>query len=334
MFHSLRLPVQDFVHESLDRIGAEREETPDGVMEVLLPGEADLRRVTFEPEVAREEKGAELAAHGGRFLETLAEIGLRRGRLARAFASPAPIPPPNLGRAYPLRADRVSRTEWTDRVSTTWILAFGVRYAGEFWRESISFCAVDAASLRLVRRYEEPFSRLSFADAGPGPTADRPFEECYRVAREEILQKARIGFKAAERESDEDLSRELARLECYHGGLLREMNEDMEPLAAEDPRRAAILGRMQAVRADHDRSQSQARDRHRLSLEAEAIGALGIVYPRRVTSLRLSDERGRGAEVEAVWDPVLEQFDPLACPVCGRPTYSLELRGRSVSCGC
>jgi hypothetical protein len=154
------------------------------------------------------------------------------------------------------------------------------------------------------------------------------------VAREEALQAAEIGFRAALRESDEDLARELDRLDRYYGGLIEEMNADMERAAPHDPRRTAILSRLQATRVERDRAAAQARERHALSLEVEALAALGIVYPRHVATVTLADDRRNEVRVDVAWDPVFGQFEAFSCPSCGRPSYALELRGRAASCGC
>jgi hypothetical protein len=334
LFPSRPLPPPAFVREALHLAGAESDDSSGDVLEVLLPGAASLERVTFEPDVAREERGVELAFQGSRFLDALIQLGLGRGRAARAFAAPAPLPPPNLGRGYQLRAEKLSRAEWADRSWTTWIFALAARFTGEFRQDALHLCAVDGASLRLVRRYEEVFSRLSLEDAGPAPEADRPFEECYRVALQELGGKAASGLRTAQRAADEDLARELDRLARYYDGLISEMGHDMERLAAEDPRRTAILVRLQATRADRDRTAAQTRERYRVNLELEVVGALGIVYPRRVARVTLADAAGREVNVETAWDPVFEQFEPLACPSCRRPTYALEQRGRTATCGC
>ena len=334
MFDRLPLPLAEFVREALTRSGGEWEEDADGVLLAMLPGEPDFRRITFEPEVAREEAGVELAIHGSRLVEALAEAGLARGRLARAYGLPNPVPPAPLNRAYRLSADRIERTEWVERAWTTWVFAFGSRYAGEFRQDALWLCAVDGASGRLVRRFEEAFGRLVMTDSGPAPEGDRPFAESYAVAREEILPLAAAGFRAAQGDSDDDLGRELERLERYYGGLIREMGEDMERWPPEDPKRTAILVRIQATRADRDRAAAEARERHRLTLELEVVGALGIVYPRRVATVTLADEKGRSVDVEASWDPIFERNDPLSCPACARPSYALQWRGRSADCGC
>jgi hypothetical protein len=78
MFSPLRPTVPGYALEALGAIGAEWEEGRDGVTLVLLPGDSEIRRVTFEPEVAREERQADLVAHGSRFLEILTEAGCRR----------------------------------------------------------------------------------------------------------------------------------------------------------------------------------------------------------------------------------------------------------------
>ncbi len=331
---SRHVTVPSFVREALGLAGAEWDEPEAGVLEVLLPGSVELRRVTFEPEIAREERETELAAHGSPFVEALAGLGFARGHVARAFLAPPSRPPPALARAYRLRAPSQTRSEWADRPWTTWIFAFLSRTLGEFRRDALHFPAVDAASLRIVRRFEEAFARFAPGDSGPLPEADRPFEECCRVARTEALQAAEIGFRAASRDADDGLARELERLGRYYGGLIEEMNADMERAAPEDPRRTAILSRLQAVRAERDRAAAQARERHALSLEVEAVGALAIVYPRCVAAVTLADERKREVRVEVAWDPVLEQFEAIGCPSCGRPTYELELRGGKATCGC
>ena len=326
MLTDLRLPLGRYVEEALASVGAEWEEDPDGVTSVLLPGEGEIRRVASEPEIAREGPGVELLAHGSRFLETLVERGLRRGRLARGFAAPAPVPPGPIARAYDLAAEQVTRSEWASRPWTTWVFAFAIRYVGEFRSEGIALAAVDARSLRLVRRFEETFTTcLILSDAGPEPEGDRPFEEAYAVARAEILGRARIGYRVIEASAREDLEREVVRQASYFGGMIEEMSGDLERLAPEDPRRTAILSRIRATRAERDRARAEAVERHATRLEVEAIGALGIVYPRQVATLVLSAKRSRAVEVEAAWDPVFEQYEPLSCPACRRPTYRLEL---------
>jgi len=327
--------VPRFVREALDLAGAEWEERPDAILEALLPGEPDLRRATLEPEVAREEQGVELLGQGSRLFETLVDLARGRSPVARGWASPAPVPPPALSAGYRLGAGRLTRTEWVERRWTTWIFAFLVRHVGEFRRDTLHLVGVDGASLRLVRRFEEIVSSLPLADAGPEPEADRPVGECVRAARREIVRRSQVGFNAALAEAAQDLEKEARRIRSYYDGLIREMSEDMEALAPEDPRRAAILSRVQATRPERERSLAQAEERYRLSIEVEVVGALGIVYPRRVATVTLEDARGKAAvPVEAAWDPVFGQYEPLVCPGCRNPTYALELAGRSASCGC
>lgn len=331
---SRHVSVGDFVREALTLAGAEWDEPEPDIVEALLPDSGDLRRATFEPEIAREEKGTEIAAHGSPFVEDLARLGLSRGRLGRVYLSPPPSPPPGLARAYDLRALKVSRGDWSPRSWTTWVFAFGSHIVGEFRRDSIHFCAIDGASLRIVRRFEEAFARFPPGDTGPPPAGDRGFEECYAAGRKEALQAAEISFRTALRQAGEDLAHDLARLGRYYDGLIEEMNADMDRTEAQDPRRTSILSRMQATRVERDRAAAQARERHALSLEVEVLGALGVVYPRQTAVLTLGEGNARGTSVEAVWDPIRDQFEALGCPACGRPSYSLQLTGRTVNCGC
>lgn len=330
----LRLPVSAFLREAFGHLGAEWEETPDGVMLALLPGDPDIRRITLDPEVAREEPGVDLAAPGSRVVEGLARRGLARGRLARGFAAPPDRPPPPLRGAFQLDAPRTARTEWVREAWTTWVFAFQASYLGEFRRDALHITAVDGATLRQVRRFEEAFSALVLADEGPDPARDLPFDACYRSARDEVMGKVLAEFRAEERDAEEALDREIARQESYYRGLQDEMAEDALRLAPDDPRRQTIATRAEATRADRDRSLAQARERHRLLLEVEVLGALGVVYPRHISTLTLFGDDGARAEATLVWDPVFEQFEPLVCPACGKPTYALALTRQGPSCGC
>ena len=334
MFSDLRLATPELVREILTAVGAEWEDQPEGVALVMLPGQPELRRITFESEVAREDSQAELAIQGSRFLEDLVSLAYSRGRLAQAFANPFLRPPSGLQHAYRLVAEHVTRTEWEDRVWTTWAFAFGISLVGEFRRDEMFFCAVDAVSLRLIRRFEQSFSQLSLAPTGPAPSWDRPFEECYAVAREEAARKATALWRSAQRETDRSLQNEMVHLKRYYDGLLQEVSRDLERLNPSDPRRTSILARAEATRLDRERMAAQVQERHRLSLKVEAMGAVGMVYPRQVATLILSDKGSRSVRVEATWDPILEQFEPFLCPSCRKPTYGLECRDGVATCGC
>jgi hypothetical protein len=327
-------PPSTFLREALDCAEAVWEESEDGILEILLPGEPELRRATFEPEIVREEPGVELVGPGSPLVEALARRGLSGGRFARAWITPPPVPPPPITRAYDLRARSIVRSEWADRIATTWIFAFWSRAVGEVRADDLHVLALDGPSLRPARRFREAFAFRPLEDSGPDPQEDQAFEAVYLSARREALDRAKTFFRRAKRETEQDLEKESARTAAYYEALIAEMGRDMERMDPQDPRRTAILSRIQSSRADRDRALAQARDRARLRLEVEAVGALGIVYPRPTANLTLGDPSGRAATVPVRWDPILEQFEPLVCPACARPTYRLHAGPRAVNCGC
>lgn len=334
MFRDLRVPLAQFVRETLGTLGAEWEEGAEGISWALLPGEIDLRCLTFEREVAQEDPKTELVAYGSPFIEKLAHRATSHGLLGRGFAAPFVRPPPRTEHAYHLRAEKIVCSEWTQRLWTTWVFAFGVGFIGEFRGEALWLIAVDAATLRLVRRFEEPFSELRFSSDGPTPSGDQPFAACYAVAHEQLTSKAAAGFKAAQRDAEEGLQKELARLDRYYRGLLEEQEHILSRAPSNDPRRVAILARHEAIRLDNARMETQTRERYELELKMEAIGAFGVIYPRLVSSITLLDKGASTFQREAIWDPVLERFEPLICPSCRRPTYTLEFCRRTATCGC
>ncbi|MBI4569847.1 MAG: hypothetical protein HY719_15755 [Planctomycetes bacterium] len=334
MLDRLRPSMEEFVHDALDQAGAVWETGPDGVTSVLWESEASLRRITLEPEIAREDSGVDLVASGSPVFDSLARFGLGRGRVARAHVAPPPRSPPALGRAYQFTAEKVMRTEWRDRVEATWLFAFAATHAGEYRRESLHFCAVDAATLRVVRRLHDALSRLTPHDAGPEPEGDRPFAEVYAVARAEVLGSALTVFRAAQRQANDEAQRETSRLDAYYDAMLDEARDDLARAGADGSRHDAIAARIVAIEADRARSLSQVREQGRLAFDLEAAGALAIIYPRGVSTVTLHDKKGPRAQTTVVWDPILEQFEALVCPACGRPTYALELRGTTPSCGC
>jgi hypothetical protein len=336
MFDGSRPSVEEFIREVLPAVGADSEAGSDGATWVMLPGEPELRRITFESEAAREEPEMEWAGHGSRFVDDLIRLAYSREPLSRAWVGPYLRPPPESGftRAYALKAKRVDCAPWTERAWTTWVFAFGIGLEGEFRRESTLLCAVDAASGRFVRRFEQPLSRLPFLQEGPPCSAGRSFEECYRLACGEATQQAGVLFRAGQRESQGVLEGELACLNLYYNELSQEMEADLARGSAQDPRRAAVASRMEATRLEREHAVLQLRERYRLGLEVEVVGALGVIYPRWVRAVALSDNAGPSHPVEAVWDPLFEHFDALSCPSCSRPTYLLEFdRGRA-TCGC
>lgn len=336
VFEGSRPSAEQFVREVLPAMGAEWEEGRDGITWVMLPGEAELRRLTFESELAREDPEVEWIGYGSRFIEDLARLAYSSNPLSRAWANPYLRPPPESGfsRAYQLKAGRVECAPWTQRLWTTWVFAFGIGLEGEFRREVTFLCAVDAASGRLVRRFEQPFSQPVFLPEGPQPSVDKPFEECYAVARGEAVQKAWALSRTGQRESLEALQLELACLSRYYDGLLEEAGEDLTRWSTQDSRRASIVSRMEATRLGCERAVVQAKERYRLELKLEAIGALGIVYPHLVRMVTLLDKTGRSVQVEVAYDPLFERLDPLTCPSCRKPSYALEMHRNLATCGC
>ncbi len=334
MFENHRVSLPEFVSQILRTTGGDFEEQADGTTLVMLAQQQKFRRITYEPEIAREDKEVELVASGSLFFEELMRMASLRGMLSRAFATPYLSPPPAASSSYRLDAKQLSRSEWVETVRTTWVFAFQISLVGEFRRDEMFLCAVDASDLRLVRRFEQTFSRLNLADAGPDPVGDRPFADCYFVARDQVQQRSVTLFKSAQRETEEFLHRDAACLSRYYDGLMGEMRQDMIRLAPEDPRRASILARLEATQLDHKRAALQASERYRMSLELDAIGALGIIYPRLVATITLSNKNGQEVEMEATWDPVFERFEPLICPSCKRATYAVEFLSRVAHCGC
>jgi hypothetical protein len=176
------IPIDDFVRRGLDLSGAAYSEG-DGILEALFPDSDDLLRATREPEIAREEADVELLGQGSRLVAELVRRFEDRPILSQAWISPPRIVTPPISRAFDLSADAITADPPIERVRNLWVFVLRSRIEGEFRRDMLHMCAVDAATLRFVRRFEERLAAATLLDEGPTPVDSRPFAECWQRAK-------------------------------------------------------------------------------------------------------------------------------------------------------
>jgi hypothetical protein len=128
---------------------------------------------------------------------------------------------------------------------------------------------------------------------------------------------------AAPARAERLLALDRARLDAYYGDLERDL-ERRAGRATDDGRRAGVLAKLEAARADHVAKLADAEAKHRLRVELELINLAVIAQPKLTLAMRVSNRESSASRV-IVWDPLRSTIEPLACEACFRPVNRLYL---------
>jgi hypothetical protein len=193
---------------------------------------------------------------------------------------------------------------------------------------------VSLTDRRIFRRLGEAIERHRLGaeprEAWP-MMAELPVAEVYGVARDELERKLLAPLGVRRRELESRLVRESGRAAAYYDELAREIEEQRGTLPAGAPERAALDGRLAAVRLERDGRVAELQRKYALEAEVSLLSVLRLYLPRLVFHGTLAGKRDR-AELALVWDPLEQAGEPLRCPRCGGFTYEAALHRGAVVC--
>jgi hypothetical protein len=330
-------PLEAFVRDYLETLGGAWDEVEPQVYDVLLPpegsSEGGVLRLTFDPEALPEHPGSQLASFGTPLVDRLLADSMRRGRSARFYLLGLNLNPHNLagklrkaltlGSGLELALGRVRALHFTQAVY--W---FRAEFISDQREQTLLPMGIDLHYLREVRHLEQLIdpARLAEKPAQPLPEARRAgLGAGYETAREHALPTLAALANVRGRELAERRERQIERMSRYYADLRGELDEQLqrsrkaeEAAARRDERRAAI-DREEQVRI------AELRQKSTLRAEIRLLQVLQVEQPKLLAHVRLESEKHPPSPLEVVYDPLTEAVEAPACPVCGRPTFALEL---------
>jgi hypothetical protein len=349
-------PLEGFVRDYVETIGGAWQEVEPQVYDVLLPSaEAaremgadgrDILRVAFDPEALPENPGAQLASFGTPFIDRLLQNAVQHGHYARLYFVGLNLAPHDLlsrvrrslslAPGLTLRLERARPLYFAQAVY--W---FEAAFLSDQKEQEILPVALDLHYGREVRHREQllDHTRLTELVPTPLPEARRMSVAAgYPLGRERVVRSLAALANAHGRALSERTERQIARMTRYYADLRSEVDE----LARRAAGRSDDLTKYEARRTALDREErlrmAELRQKATLRVQLRLLTVALIQQPKlllRVTLAAAAGDRPAG-NLEMVWDPLTEALEAVPCPLCGLPTFALDLhRSGQIACpGC
>jgi hypothetical protein len=335
-------PLEAFLRDYLETVGGAWDEVEPEVYDVLLPSEASVHtpsgvlRLTFDPEALPEHPGAQLASYGTPLIHQLLEDALKRGRSAHFYLTGVNLNPHNLlGRlrrsltlAEPLELHlvRVRALHFTQAVY--W---FQAEFVSDQKEQTILPVGVDLHYGREVRHLDNLLdpARLTRHPSQPLPEARRMSVSAgYAVAREQVLRTLTALANVRARQLTERRDRQIARMTAYYDDLRGELDEQAQRSKNAEEAAARLQQRRAAIDREQQLRVAELMQKSNLRVHLRLLQLLRIDQPKLLVHSTVAAEKLPPVPLELVWDPLTENLEAPPCPVCGRPTFALEMGPR------
>lgn len=321
-------PLERFVRQYAERLGGGYDEIEPQVYDLLL--EDRFLRVSFDPEALHEHSEAQLAALGSPLLDSLLDNAARRGATAVAYRQGLNLYPHDLP-ARLARAFRVPpKTALTlDRTRPMFfpqcVCWFEFTFESDQREQAILQVAIDLHGGRQVRHLDHlvDSSLLSAQTHESLPVARcLSIRQGAQLAAERAVRTAQSLANTRRRELEDRLESLSQRMTHYYDRMLDEL---AERAAADDEARKKLQSRRDAIAQERSLRLAEARQKHALRVSMRPVNLLVILQPKLQTHATWSGPRGPLTTLSPVYDPLLDAFEPVDCPNCGRPTFDLKL---------
>lgn len=351
-------PLARFLPEYAEAAGGAWEEVEPQVYDLLLPAEvldgsgagAGVVRVTFDPEAVEEHAGSQLLVYGSPLLDRIFAHAQAQSRVTRGFllgvnlaVQPgvawleAGLKAPD-GAAWELEGVRPLLFQH----AAFW---FQATYVSDEKEQESYLGAVDLYYGRFARHLEGLLRAGTYELSAerPFPLADAPrrrLADAYAMARERVVATALSVGRGHQREQEERVGRQVARMERYYEDLQEELGERLAK-AQRDGRASAkavesLEQRLLGVGHEQRVRVGELRQRSALRVSVRLTNLMLVAYPKLRLEARLAPKRGAAVPLTLVWDPLAGQLEPPDCPTCRRPTRQLLQgeRGQLACPGC
>jgi hypothetical protein len=345
--------LEEFLRDYSEAAGGAWEEVEPQVYDLLLP-EADLVapadlttsgivRVAFDPEALPEHAGAQLAAFGTPLVDRLLAAAVKRGQFAEAYVLGLNLEPydllQNIRRALTLPPGAELGVERLRKLHVALaVFWFEAAFISDQKEYEIVPIGLDLHSAREVRHLDQllDFSRLAEQPAEYLPEARRmSMPVAYAEVRDRVLRTLSFLANSRRRELEQRVERQVERMDRYYRDLQSELEEGARRAVKRGDDDGKFRPRIEAIDRERRLRISELRQKSQLSLHLRLISLLVVQQPKLMLKCHVRLGSGRDpANVELVWDPLLEALEAIACPQCQAPTFRLEPAPRGAALVC
>lgn len=330
-------PLEEFVRDYVEAREGVWDEIEPQVYDLLIG--AEITRVAFDPEALPEHPQAQLASLGSPLIDRLLGDAERRWSVGRFYRSGANLHPHDV-------ESRVRRAislppEATISVSGARAMRFPqavfwfkATFASDQKEEEIVPVAMDLHYLREVRHLDELLSgeRLTTEPATPLPEARHPgLAAGYRAARGHVARTVAALANARRREWAGRIDKQISRMSAYYTQLRKEADERADRDGGEEAA-AGAAQRRQAIEREETLRTAELRRKSAVSVHVRLSSAMLVHQPKLLMSADVEIKHKPIGRIEIVWDALSESVEPVPCPACGRPTFSLRIVRTGLAC--
>lgn len=335
--------LEQFVRDYVEVTGGVWDEIEPQVYDLLLPaggeaaptgpGDAEVPRITFDPEALAEHPRAQLASFGTPLVNRLLDDAVERGRNARFYLLGLNLAPHQLAARAARSLTLAEGLRMTvERVRPLYfpqaIYWFEATFTSDQKEEELVPVAVDLHYGRQVRHFDQLLDRSRLSES---PSLWLPDAACvsradaYRLARDEVARTL-IGLaNTRARELSEHVERQIERMRRYYDDLGRELDESGRRAASRGDDAQRFAERRQAVERERALRIDELRRKSTLVVRLRLLNWLLIRQPKLSLRVTLETRDGKSGQCECVWDPLLESLEAVPCAACRRPTFELDL---------
>ncbi len=331
-------PLEQFVRDYVDAREGVWDEIEPQVYDLLIGPE--IVQVAFDPEALHEHPLAQLASPGSPLLDRLLGDAAERWSSVRLYRTGLNLHPHDLEsrlrRAISLSADTtadIQRVRVMDFPQG--IFWFKATFSSDQKEEELLPVGMDLHYQREVRHLEpllssgllSPYSDISLPEA---PHAG--LVAGYRAGRGHAARTVAALANSRRRQWAGAIEKQIARMSAYYARLREEVGE--QAARGADP--AAVAARTVERREAIDREErlriAELRQKSAIQVRIKLVSFMVVHQPKLLIVVNIRTKSGLSAPLEAVWDPLTDNIEPIPCPGCGRPTFAFRLDRGGLGC--
>lgn len=346
----LRSPLESFLRDFVEASGGIWDEVEPQVYDILLPpaqeggvdlGDRELARVVFDPDALPEHPQSQLASFGSPLIDRLLAAATHRGRCSRAYRNGLNLMPHglaarverNLTLPEGMRLDLQQVRAMFFPMALFWFQATFVSHQREYQIVPVGF---DLHYARQVRHLDPLLDSAFLADRPDVFLPDAKHAtpaEVFSLARQEVVRTLAPLANARARELNDQVERQAARMERYYADMLVELEEQQQRAEHRGTDLEKYGSRRQSLEREQRLRIAELRQKSALYVHLQLVTLLVIRQPKLRIAAHVLSERGGHAELELVFDPLVESLEAVPCPQCQRPTFTFVMdRLRRLAC--
>lgn len=336
--------IRSFVTKCLESIGALVEFAEYDYAEVLIPdefsdyfdGQAYLN-LSFDFDVARQHGDSEFVTYGSFFLDRVVEVASQRGLACKRHIMDADVESRTLPQKIKGRiAFRNCRGTFLANAPVIYHYAlfnFKVSYISDEREDRIMKVLVNLNTGKVDDRMLEAIGSVIFTDSPHTSysveqmcSIDDAYQAATRVLEERIQPVIHeINGKIRAR-----LAGERKRIIEYYDEIDGELNFKREKLVGtgKDDGIESIDDKLRLSGIERQRRLNEIQEKNALKVSIMLFSATLISHAKIRNRYRV--KRGKAErDIHVVWNPILNDVDPLICEVCGDITLEVEVCSKS-----